>query len=53
MHRLLEGRGFIVRSDRDGFARAERWRRPIARLALHDRAWIRFHHVVIADRTPA
>jgi methyltransferase (TIGR00027 family) len=47
MHRLLAGRGFELRSDRDGLARAERWKHPVT---LHDRAWIRFHHVVIADR---
>jgi methyltransferase (TIGR00027 family) len=46
MRLLLEGRGFVVRSDRDGFERAVRWNpSPSPRW----RSWFRFHHVVIAD----
>jgi methyltransferase (TIGR00027 family) len=46
MRRLLEERGFVVRSDRDGFERARRW--DVVPTAT-DRFWVRFHHVVIAD----
>jgi methyltransferase (TIGR00027 family) len=46
MRRLLEERGFVVRSDRDGFERAQRW--SGAPTAM-DRHVARFHHVVIAD----
>ncbi len=46
MRRLLETRGFVVRSDRDGRERALRW---IAAPSATSRRWFRFHHVVIAD----
>jgi len=46
MRRLLEARGFIVRSDRDGVERARRWNRQST---VMDRLWVRFHHVLIAD----
>jgi len=46
MRALLEQRGFVVCSDRDGVQRAYRWGiRPTAM----DRFGVRFHHVVIAD----
>jgi len=46
MRRLLEERGFVVRSDRDGLDRLRRLGlSPTAR----DRLGARFHHVVIAD----
>ena len=52
MRRLLAGRGFVVRSDRDGLQRARRW--TVTPTAI-DRVWVRSHHVVIADyvRRPA
>jgi methyltransferase (TIGR00027 family) len=46
MRRVLEDRGFVVRSDRDGFDRAKRWKRAAT---LTDRVFVRFHHVLIAD----
>jgi methyltransferase (TIGR00027 family) len=46
MRRLLQARGFVVTSDRDGRARALRWVREPSWPALH---WFRFHHVAIAD----
>jgi methyltransferase (TIGR00027 family) len=46
MRALLAARGFAVRSDRDGFARARRWGMPVT---AAEQLWIRFHHVVIAD----
>jgi methyltransferase (TIGR00027 family) len=49
MRRILEARGFVVRSDRDGAERAIRWidaPTPAARRS------VRFHHVVIADVPP-
>jgi methyltransferase (TIGR00027 family) len=48
MRRLLEERGFVVRSDRDGFERGRRWSK-----AENSFTWARFHHVVIADRVAA
>jgi methyltransferase (TIGR00027 family) len=47
MRALLAARGFRVVSDRDGLARARRWTGGVSALEL---AWIRHHHVVIADR---
>ena len=47
MRALLEARGFTVTSDRDGLARARRWSKRVSPI---DRAWVRHHHVVIADR---
>jgi hypothetical protein len=46
MRRLLEERGFVVRSDRDGLERA---RRVASDPSLLDRVFVRHHHVVIAD----
>ncbi len=46
MHRLLDARGFVVRSDRDGVERARRIGSPPN---LVDQAWARFHRVVVAD----
>jgi methyltransferase (TIGR00027 family) len=52
MRRLLAERGFVVRSDRDGFEQARRWN---VEVRGPGRRWFRFHHVVIADfvRAPA
>jgi methyltransferase (TIGR00027 family) len=47
MRGLLESRGFTVVSDRDGSERALRWG---GRVRAIDRAWVKHHHVVIADR---
>jgi len=47
MQRLLEARGFVVRSDRDGLQRARRIGSPPN---VVDHAWARYHHVVVADR---
>jgi methyltransferase (TIGR00027 family) len=47
MRQLLEQRGFVVRSDRDGVERARRTGRDPSAL---ERVLVRFHHVVIADR---
>jgi hypothetical protein len=41
---------FVVRSDRDGMERARRL--DLAPSAA-ERGWIRFHHLVIADRAAA
>jgi methyltransferase (TIGR00027 family) len=46
MRRLLEARGFVVRSDSDGVERARRL--GVAPTAV-ERLWVRFHHVVVAD----
>jgi methyltransferase (TIGR00027 family) len=46
MARLLSERGFVVRSDRDGFERA---RRHKVAPSVGDRFLFRFHHVVVAD----
>jgi methyltransferase (TIGR00027 family) len=46
MRRLLETRGFVVHSDRDGNERALRWIDAPTRSA---RRRVRFHHVVVAD----
>lgn len=50
MARLLQNRGFVVRSDSDG---SERARRLGVASASTDRLWARFHHVVVADFKPS
>ncbi len=48
MRTMLEARGFVVRSDSSGYARARRWKRAPD---LVDRVWLDFHHVLVADRS--
>jgi methyltransferase (TIGR00027 family) len=47
MHRLLEARGFVVKSDRNGLERARRIGSPPN---VVDHAWARFHRIAVADR---